>query len=762
MDLVTRVNALASTTFSGRRFTRQQIIEIAQTVNTYSKLSRSELALTLCEHLDWKTPGQELKINSALELLDKLESLEICQPPSVSLLRKRGPDKVVPLVLPVEQSPYTADLAEVSPVTLKVVEQGDERRRFNTLMAAHHYLSYKRPFGAHLRYFILDKDGRELGLFLFAASAWSLKSRDEWLGWERRHRIKRLHLVVSNSRFLIFPWVNVPNLASKALSLITARLADDWQARYGYRPVLIETFVDREKYVGTCYQAANWVKVGETTGRGRFDKTNVAGETIKTVYVQPLAPNFRDVLLRGESAAQLGPSVSDMQDRLSRVHDNVLAFWTTVAPLIRSIAEEFDSAWQIKRRVIDSMLLVLLIFRLVATRAKHGYGTTIDELWDNCRKQGLPLPQKKPIAASAFTVARLKLDEQIFKTINSRVISHYEEIFDRAEYRFFGHRLYAVDGSKINLPRRLLQDGFKTPNDGAHYPQGLLSGLYRLKAKIPADFVLTSDCNERRVALTHLTTLTEGDIVVYDRGYFSYGFLHAHIEQGVHPVFRLNTHTYAPIKKFMESTDTDRVVVIEPQGEKRRAKIRKSNPGIDIRPLNIRLIKYEVAGITYYLGTTLLDARFSPENFKDLYHARWGIEELYKISKHFIAIEEFHAKSLRGVRQELYAHMALVTLNRVLTNHTDDTHQVDNHQSPRTSAGRLITNFKSSMAVVARNLESLLLDKVQPLYETITSVLASLARRYQAVRPNRSYPRRSLKPQARWQPAKEKAKKMAA
>jgi len=725
----------------------------------YSRLSRNELALTLCEHLNWNTPGHELKVNSALELLNKLESLGICQLPALRPAGKRVPVATLSIVPAISPPAIAQELNTLSPVTLRVVEQKDEQRRFNELMSKHHYLGFKRPFGAYLRYFILDKDGRELGLLLFAASAWSLKSRDEWLGWERRHRIKRLHLVVSNSRFLIFPWVNIPNLASKALSLVTARLADDWQARYGYRPVLIETFVDQEKYLGTCYQAANWLKVGVTAGRGRFDKHNVKTESIKDIYVQPLVPNFRDVLLRGEVATRICPAASAL-DSLSRIHDPVLKFWATVAPLIRSIASEFDDIWQIKRRVIDSMLLVLLIFRLVATRAKHGYGTTIDELWDNCRKQGIPLPQKQPIAASAFTVARMKLDEQIFKTINKRVIDHYVEIFDRDEFRFFGHRLYAVDGSKINLPHRLLRDGFKTPNSETYYPQGLLSCLYRLKAQIPTDFVFTNDCNERHAASIHLTRLEKGDVVVYDRGYFSYELLREHWEKDIHAVFRLQTATSNEITAFMNSNETERVVTINLKCKKKRAKIRRANPGIIFKPMPMRLLKYEIDGTPYYLGTTMLSDRYPRESYKDLYHERWGIEELYKISKQLIGIEDFHAKSLRGIRQELYAHMALITLNRVLTNHTDDTHRIKDIHLP--GAKKIATNFKNSMAAVARNIESLLLSRAEKLRDTLCATLESLTRRRQAVRPDRSYPRRSRKTSTKWHlPTKQRKKKVA-
>jgi len=126
-------------------------------------------------------------------------------------------------------------------------------RLWNEYMERYHILGYKRPFGAHQRYFILSRDERFLGCVLFSASAWALKARDEWIGWTEVDRSLRVNLIVNNTRFLIFPWVHVKNLASRALSLAVKRIGYDWQARYGYSPVLLETFVDAEKYHGTCY-----------------------------------------------------------------------------------------------------------------------------------------------------------------------------------------------------------------------------------------------------------------------------------------------------------------------------------------------------------------------------------------------------------------------------------------------------------------------------------------------------------------------------
>ena len=156
-------------------------------------------------------------------------------------------------------------------------------------------VGYKRPFGAHLQYFVLAPRVSEqpLGCLLFAASAWALACRDAWIGWTPEDRSQRLHLIVNNTRFLLFPWVRVSHLASKVLSLVSRRLPADWQERYGYAPVLLETFVDPAHYRGTCYKAANWIEVGVTTGRGRQDRQMKYLSTPKRIYAYPLVKDFR-------------------------------------------------------------------------------------------------------------------------------------------------------------------------------------------------------------------------------------------------------------------------------------------------------------------------------------------------------------------------------------------------------------------------------------------------------------------------------------
>jgi hypothetical protein len=201
-----------------------------------------------------------------------------------------------------------------------------------------------------------------------------------------------------------------------------------------------------------------------------------------------------------------------------------------------AVATDFDQQWQKRKRVLNTLLIMFFIFRLVFSKSSQGYAIIIAELWEQCHVMGIPLPQATPVAASAFCTARAKLDENSFKLLHAQILQHCDGLCADSQWK--GHRIFAVDGSKINLPRQLIGYGYRIPSDNAHYPQGLLSCLYQLKSKIPMDFDLVPHANERALARTHLTTLSENDVVVYDRGYFSYAMLYEHTQRSIHPIFR--------------------------------------------------------------------------------------------------------------------------------------------------------------------------------------------------------------------------------
>lgn len=288
----------------GREFTNQELDDIKYTVKRFPKLSRKELSQTICENISWLTPNGEYKTSACLELLKKLQAAGSVQLPP--LRNKNLTKRKKQVIITANSEPgleLHSSLADLEPIHLEPITDRAGRDLFSEYLERYHYLGYKRPFGSHLRYFIRAKDGLILGCLLFAASAaWALESRDSWIGWTEADRSQRLYLVVVNTRFLIFPWVHIENLASRVLSLAVKRIRHDWQRRYNYQPVLLETFVDTEKYAGTVYRAANWICLGETTGRGRMDRYNKASLPIKQIYVYPLVKHFRAYLLgeRGE------------------------------------------------------------------------------------------------------------------------------------------------------------------------------------------------------------------------------------------------------------------------------------------------------------------------------------------------------------------------------------------------------------------------------------------------------------------------------
>jgi hypothetical protein len=744
-----RIVQLKSTTFSGKRLTRKQIASIQETAHTYTALSRRELAHTICEHLPWHTPKGENKIQSCLNTLDNLEALGILTLPGKIESKKGGPQKKIKWTHQSEEQPaINGDLDQLTPISLQVVTEKAAISQWNETVDRHHYLSYKRPIGPHLRYFILDNRERRLGCLLFSYAAKSLHCRDEWIGWQDSAHKKHLNLVINNNRFLILPWVKVKCLASKALSIAARQLRDDWHRHHGYRPVLLETFVDLTKFDATCYRAANWHYLGET--KGRTTTRNTAGKSPKGVYVYPLVNHARAILINGpEGSPKTRKRSSISASKPVTPTDPFVQLWQNIIGTVATVANDFDRQWQKRQRVLNTLLIMLFIFRLVFSKNKQGYAITVTELWDQCRTLGIPLPQTTPVAPSAFCNARAKLDEKLFKVLQAEILQHYDRPCTDDQWKT--HRIFAVDGSKMNLPRQLINYGYRIPSDNAHYPQGLLSCLYQLKAKIPVDFDLVTHADERKVALTHLASLSENDVVVYDRGYFSYAMLYEHKVQRIHPIFRIRTKANRAVDEFIISDETDKVVEIIP-GKEAAIGLCEKYPEANCKPIPLRLVKYTVAGTTYILGTTLLDQQiYSIEDLSDVYHSRWGVEELYKISKQLMSIEDFHGKSERGVKQELFAHFVLITLTRFFSNHSEAGF---NPKSNADKTPKITSNFKNCLITVARNIEGLLLQQATLVSETITRIVASISSCRQKLRPNRSYDRRSRKPIGKWKPPK--------
>ena len=186
------------------------------------------------------------------------------------------------------------------PLRFSRVGEDQEQPLVRALVQRHHYLGYRGPVGENLHYLVYDREGRVLACLLFGAPAWKMAARERFIGWDPPSRERALYLVANNMRFLIVPWVEVAHLASHILGRIARRISADWQAKYAHPLVLLETTVERARFAGTCYRAANWQCVGETTGRSRNDRYKRLNVPVKSVWLYPLSSTFRTRLLNGQ------------------------------------------------------------------------------------------------------------------------------------------------------------------------------------------------------------------------------------------------------------------------------------------------------------------------------------------------------------------------------------------------------------------------------------------------------------------------------
>jgi len=292
---------ISSEKFCGRVVGKNQISEIVEIIDIFPKLSRAELANTICELFSWKRPTGKLKTVECRQFLERLDARGIIRLPANREHKTKGPIvNVRRTEQAVRQAVISVKLRELSPIVLRRVTTKEQRDLWYEYVDRYHYLGYQLPFGAQLRYFIQSdaKDTVFLGCLQFSSPAWKMADRDRWIGWSDEQRKENLQKIINNSRFLLFPWVQVKNLASSVLALAGRTVAQDWHGCYGYRPVLMETLVDQRRFKGTCYKAANWVHLGETTGRGRMDRENTRqGMAVKEIYVYPLSNRFRQELL---------------------------------------------------------------------------------------------------------------------------------------------------------------------------------------------------------------------------------------------------------------------------------------------------------------------------------------------------------------------------------------------------------------------------------------------------------------------------------
>jgi hypothetical protein len=278
-------------TFGGRTFSAGEVELMRSLAQEFSALAVTEIAQTVCELLDWRRPTGALKHHECRLLLERLAAEGLLQLPELRKTGGRGPRRAVLSASYIEPVSVECTVRECEPLELVLVEGKNESRMWREHVERHHYLGCRVPYGAHLRYWVRNRN-RELACLLWTSPAWKMRARDEWIGWTDEQRQRNLQFVVNNSRFLILPWIRVKGLASKILALSARRIQSDWEMRYGKRPVLLETLVDTARFRGTCYRAANWIHVGQTSGRGRMDREHERhGLALKDIYLYPLIRN---------------------------------------------------------------------------------------------------------------------------------------------------------------------------------------------------------------------------------------------------------------------------------------------------------------------------------------------------------------------------------------------------------------------------------------------------------------------------------------
>lgn len=280
----------------GRDLTASDLTYLRELISAHPQWNRTRLSREICAAWEWTDEVGRPKDMACRTMLLKLErrcllTLPLRRHPSVNHLRSKS---FQPLVH--DTSAIRASLKSIEPISLVCADRGDEALLWQTLLSQYHYLGFTTRVGQSLRYLAYARDGRPLACLLFGAAAWKTAARDDFIGWSAKARERNISRVANNMRFLIPPWVNVPHLASHLLAMALRRLPGDWRIKYGFEPVLVETFVEQERFKGTCYKAANWQCVGATTGRTRQDRNHTIKAPLKDVYLYPLCRDFKKTL----------------------------------------------------------------------------------------------------------------------------------------------------------------------------------------------------------------------------------------------------------------------------------------------------------------------------------------------------------------------------------------------------------------------------------------------------------------------------------
>jgi hypothetical protein len=279
-----------------RVITDDDLVFVRQLIAAHPDASRWGLSKKLCEAWHWVQANGALRdmvCRGLMLMLHRQGLIEL--PPVRRVTRNPLVERSAPLLVRVDEAPLQGRLADLGPLAVRQVRRTPEEALFNSLLQQHHYLGYTQPVGEHLKYLVYAQ-GRPVACAAWCSAPRHLGSRDRFLGWGPQARRQNIRLLAYNTRFLILPWVRVPHLASHLLGRLTRLLSADWQRLYGHPIYFVETFIDPQRFRGTCYRAANWTVLGTTTGRGKDDLTHRANRSLKQVLGYALVPDFRQRL----------------------------------------------------------------------------------------------------------------------------------------------------------------------------------------------------------------------------------------------------------------------------------------------------------------------------------------------------------------------------------------------------------------------------------------------------------------------------------
>ena len=283
-------------TFNRPEITDEKIAVIRKLIEENPNMGRTKLSVLLCEMWEWRDANGKTKDMSCRDMLRALDKAGMIKLPEPKHITRKGASQSVIKHLVHDETPVTGNLKELRPLRVEVVSSKSDLVKFKSYIDQYHYLRFDRFIGERMAYMVYSRDGVVLSCLLFGAAAWSCMERDKYIGWGKELRRRRLNLLTNNQRFIILPWVRVEHLASQILSLITRRISADWVQKYGHQICLLETFVENRRFKGTCYKAANWIRVGSTTGRGRNGGHHNAIVPIKDIYIYPLVDDYRSIL----------------------------------------------------------------------------------------------------------------------------------------------------------------------------------------------------------------------------------------------------------------------------------------------------------------------------------------------------------------------------------------------------------------------------------------------------------------------------------